>query len=84
MSGAGEDFSSLDFLRYLPKGALVCDLVYNPPRTRLLRRAAELGLAHLNGLGMLVHQAILADEIFLGRELDKGTLYQIIRERLRI
>jgi shikimate dehydrogenase len=82
MSGAGGDFESLEFLTPLHKGALVCDLVYNPPETSLLRRAAELGLSALNGLGMLVYQALFADELFLGRKLEKTALYKTIKERL--
>ncbi|MDR3255307.1 MAG: shikimate dehydrogenase [Synergistaceae bacterium] len=85
MSGLADDFVSLDFLSGMPSDALVCDLVYNPPVTSLLRAAGERGLAARNGLGMLIYQAILADEIFLGisgRELDVPTLYKTAKERL--
>jgi shikimate dehydrogenase len=82
MSGIGADFDSLEFLDSLPEKALVCDLVYSPPETKLLRRAAELGLPTQNGLGMLIYQALLADELFLERKLDKPALYKIVRERL--
>ena len=53
-------------LAALPRPAAVFDMIYNPPRTALLRRAAELGLAHANGLGMLVHQGAKALEIWSG------------------
>jgi len=43
---------------------LVYDLVYNPPETLLLRRAAERGCAVKNGLEMLHLQAEAAWEIF--------------------
>jgi shikimate dehydrogenase len=82
MEGFGKDFPSLAFLRRLPKGALVCDLVYKPPHTRLLREAENLGHAAQNGLGMLIHQALLADELFLGRPLDKPALYKIVYGKL--
>ncbi|MDR1378555.1 MAG: shikimate dehydrogenase [Synergistaceae bacterium] len=82
MIGIGEDFSSLEFLRSLPRDALVCDLVYDPPLTNLLREAWALGHAVQNGLGMLVHQAILADELFLGRQLDRSSLYQTVYTKL--
>jgi shikimate dehydrogenase len=84
MNGVDGDFSSaqLDSLDALPPGALVCDLIYNPSVTTLMDRADSLGRATLNGLGMLIYQAILADEIFLGRKLDKTALYKIARERL--
>lgn len=50
------------------------DLVYAPPRTAFLRACEEAGAKTSNGLGMLVRQAIRADEIFLGRELEKEAL----------
>jgi shikimate dehydrogenase len=84
MSGVGEDFDEplLEFLRALPGGAIVCDLIYNPPETSLLREAAALGIDTQNGLGMLIHQALLADELFLERELDKPAIYKTVKEGL--
>jgi shikimate dehydrogenase len=77
MRGFGADFPSLSFLRSLPPGALVCDLIYSPPQTALLREAEGLGLAVMNGFDMLVHQALLADELFLGRPLDRAALFAV-------
>jgi len=37
--------------------ALVCDIVYTPLQTDLLKRAAAQGNPTVNGLGMLLHQA---------------------------
>jgi shikimate dehydrogenase len=74
MEGVAGGFASFEFLKRLPRGAIVCDIVYNPPQTRLLKAAAALGLKTLNGLGMLIYQALLADEKFLGMELDKPQL----------
>lgn len=53
-------------LAALPRPAAVFDMIYNPPRTALLRRAAELGLPCAHGLGMLVHQGAKALEIWTG------------------
>jgi shikimate dehydrogenase len=78
MEGVAEDFASFEFLERLPRGALVCDLVYTPPQTRLLKAAAALGLETLNGRGMLIYQALLADERFLGMELDKPRLKGVV------
>lgn len=49
----------------------VLDLIYNPLKTRLLQEAALLGLAHANGLSMLVEQARRAEELFLQIEIPQ-------------
>ena len=76
MQGVKDNFQSFDFLDALPEGAVVCDLIYKPSKTNLLLEAEKRGLTVLNGLGMLIHQAILADELYLGHELNKAELYK--------
>lgn len=51
-------------LTALPNVAAVYDMIYNPPRTPLLRQADFLGLPHANGLSMLVHQGARALQIW--------------------
>jgi shikimate dehydrogenase len=41
----------------LPKNALVCDIVYTPLRTPLLKAARRRGNKTVDGIGMLLHQA---------------------------
>ena len=82
MGGSGQDFPSFGFLKAMPRRSFVCDIVYSPPRTALLREAASLGLKTQNGLGMLIYQALLADELFIGQTLDKPALFQIITNAL--
>ncbi|HLJ21940.1 MAG TPA: shikimate dehydrogenase [Stellaceae bacterium] len=50
----------------LPKGALVCDIVYIPLETPLLEAARERGNAAVNGVGMLIHQARAAFKAWFG------------------
>lgn len=50
----------------IPPDALVCDLVYNPRETPLLRGAATAGVRSLGGLPMLVYQGAAAFEIWTG------------------
>jgi len=52
----------------LADDALVADIVYFPRRTALLVAAESRGLETLGGLGMLVHQAAAAVEIWTGQE----------------
>lgn len=50
----------------LQKGSLVTDLVYNPLQTFLLRQAEEMGCVTVDGLGMLIHQAVPGFERWFG------------------
>jgi shikimate dehydrogenase len=77
MSGAGAEHGSFEFLDALPARALVCDLIYDPPRTALLLAAEERGFETMNGLDMLISQALLADALFLGRGLDARALFEV-------
>lgn len=45
---------------------LVCDLIYRPPETPLLRAARVMGCRVLNGLGMLLYQGAAAFRLFTG------------------
>jgi shikimate dehydrogenase len=53
-------------LQLMPAGASVCDLVYQPRDTSVLRRARSLGFRGVDGLGMLLHQGALAFEHWTG------------------
>jgi len=53
-------------LDMLPNHALVSDVVYNPLETPLLAAARKRGNAAVDGLGMLLHQAVPAFEAFFG------------------
>lgn len=45
---------------------IVTDIVYTPLRTSLLRRAEQAGLTTVDGLGMLLHQAVPGFERWFG------------------
>ena len=77
-----DEFSDLGFLSELPAHAAVCDLVYEPDETLLLHTARELDHPAMNGLGMLVHQAIFALEHFLGGKLNHADMAQVAKKAL--
>lgn len=58
----------------LRAGQVVADLVYHPLETALLRAAADQGCATVDGLGMLVHQAALQQQLWTGRSPDPATM----------
>ncbi len=49
-----------------PPDAVVCDLVYRPLMTPLLRDAEARGMTIVDGLGMLLHQAVPGFEAWFG------------------
>ena len=57
-------------LDLLQQRHIVVDLVYHPLHTALLRVAKEKGCQIVDGLGMLVHQAALQQEIWTGHLPD--------------
>lgn len=61
----GNDPLVLDLSR-LPSTAIVADIVYVPLETRLLADARRTGLATVDGLGMLLHQAVPGFEAWFG------------------
>ncbi|KAB2543113.1 shikimate dehydrogenase [Salipiger aestuarii] len=67
MVGKPELRVPLDGLR---KGTVVTDLVYTPLQTRLLKVAAEHGCTCVDGLGMLIHQAVPGFERWFGQRPD--------------
>jgi shikimate dehydrogenase len=57
---------------------LVCDIVYRPLHTLLLRAAQRQGARTVDGLGMLLHQGAQAFEIWTAHTFPIA----LIRERL--
>ena len=51
----------------LAQGAVVTDIVYVPLKTPLLTQAEEQGFAVVDGLGMLLHQAVPGFEKWFGK-----------------
>jgi shikimate dehydrogenase len=61
----GDESVNIDFSK-MSAGALVTDIVYVPIETPLLRQAREQGYATVDGLGMLLHQAVPGFEKWFG------------------
>ncbi|WP_412551337.1 shikimate dehydrogenase [Shimia sp. MIT910701] len=64
MTGKSELRVPMDGLR---KETVVTDLVYTPLTTNFLRTANEIGCVTVDGLGMLLHQAVPGFERWFGR-----------------
>lgn len=83
MEGTAGQFEDFSFLDALPPEAAVCDLIYAPPETELLRRARALGHRTLNGLGMLIWQGVFALEYFVGQDVDRARMRAVVEEALK-
>ncbi len=67
--------------KILKKFKVAIDLIYNPLETKFLREAKEYGLKTINGMDMLIEQALKTDEILhnivLSAELKKKIIKNI-------
>ncbi|MEA3350330.1 MAG: shikimate dehydrogenase [Chloroflexota bacterium] len=61
-----------------PPDAAVYDLVYNPRQTCLVREARAAGLPAVTGLGMLVEQAALAFDRWVGRDAPREAMWAAV------
>lgn len=67
-----------EVLANLRRDCAVIDILYAPPKTPLLLAAEERGMLAVNGLGMLIHQAILAFAFFTGASFDQPEMARIL------
>ena len=73
-------------LAVLSQDAAVCDIVYNPLETKLLKDASARGHKTIDGLGMLMHQAAPSFEAFFGVRPEvtpalRAVLVKVLSER---
>ena len=66
----------------IPSGALVYDLVYNPPITPLLEAALAAGTRTLSGLSMLVYQGAESFTLWTGMEAPVEEMMTAARQAL--
>ena len=71
----GTPVPRIDFTA-MASDSVVTDIVYVPLMTPILKQAAEQGLATVDGLGMLLHQAVPGFEKWFGRR-------PVVDDRLR-
>jgi shikimate dehydrogenase len=64
------------------KEQLICDLVYNPLRTPLLKAARSAGADTLSGIGMLLYQGVIAFEIWTGGKAPVNVMKAALAEQI--
>ena len=68
--------------RLLRRDLAVCDIVYNPRQTQLLRDAMECGAVTVNGVEMLVRQGARAFELWTGVPAPVDLMRSVVAEEL--
>jgi shikimate dehydrogenase len=71
-------------LHFLPRRALVSDILYQAEITPLLREAKKLKRKIHRGLGMLLHQGALAFEIWTQQKAPLSLMKKTLKEKLRL
>jgi len=61
------------------KDCVLVDLIYNPARTEFLKLGAKQAMTTINGLGMLIHQALKAYEIWTGKTESSEFVRQALK-----
>src|SRR5262249_19310760 len=83
--GLGDDAARVPIVvESLRPKLIVADVVFNPPQTWLLRQAAERDCRTLDGLGMLVNQAVISFKTWTGREPDANVMREALEEFLEV
>ncbi len=68
-------------IKTLPDNAIIYDIVYNPVKTELISKAIKYNKRYVQGLDMLIWQAIKAFEIWTGKTPDFNTLKVTVLEK---
>jgi shikimate dehydrogenase len=70
--------------KLLHPGLLVFDLIYNPPRTRLLADAEAAGAKTLGGADMLVYQGAEAFRLWTGVKPPEALMMRVVKQMLGV
>jgi shikimate dehydrogenase len=66
----------------IPTDTIFYDVIYKPTQTLFLQQAQAAGQKTINGLGMLVHQGVVAFEIWTGQKAPLETMKQACLKEL--
>lgn len=68
---------------HLDKRFIVCDIVYNPIKTRLLKEAESLGCKTVTGLAMLVNQGAESFKLWTGMEPPLEKMFSVVKSLVK-
>lgn len=68
----------------LKPGMVVADVIFSPPRTRLIRDAETRGCKAIDGLGMIVNQGVVSIQYWTGVNPEPAVMRKAVEEALGI
>lgn len=83
MKTRGADFTDFEFINKFQNNTFICDIVYSQKATRLILAAEAMGYNTMGGLEMLVEQALVADNLFMGVEIGRKKARKKVEEHLK-
>ncbi len=83
LNGSAERDSPLT-AEQIPLNSLVCDMVYNPTKTPLIREAEKAGAMTLGGLPMLIYQGAESFNIWTSKEAPIDVMFRSANRALGI
>ena len=76
--GMKENISLIEDKNFFRKDLTVCDIIYNPSKTKLLQIAEKEGCKIINGIGMLLYQGALSFELWTDKKMPVDYIKEII------
>ena len=76
--GMKENISLIEDKSFFRKDLTVCDIIYNPSKTKLLQIAEKEGCKIINGIGMLLYQGALSFELWTNEKMPVDYIKEII------
>lgn len=64
----------------LASGVIVADVIPNPPRTAFVKEVESRGCTAIDGLGMLVNQAVIGIRLWTGLDADAEVMKETLTE----
>ncbi len=71
-------------LSTLQKNLIVADVIVNPPQTNLLKSAAAIGATTIDGLGMVVNQAVIGVKYWSNFDVDPAIMHAELKRVLKL
>jgi shikimate dehydrogenase len=82
---ADSDSFDLDIdISTLRNNLIVADVIVNPPQTNLLKSAAAVGATTIDGLGMVVNQAVIGVKYWSNFDVDPAIMHAELKRVLKL